>query len=198
MEKDEFLNEIIKIKDTALATVSLDGKPSNRIIDMMYLEDNCLYFLTARGKNLYKELEVNPYVSVTVTKFNKAYSLSGYVEKVDKRYLKILFDHNRFMHGTYPKDTKNVLEVFRIYSWNGEFFDLTKKPIYRQSFTHHSKEIKEIVYQINQSKCISCGKCKIVCPQKCINLSSKLILENNCLRCGACKEVCPNQAVEIR
>lgn len=197
MNTQEFLNKIIEIKDTALATISLDGRPSNRIIDMMYMEDNCLYFLTARGKNLYRELLNKPYVSVTVCKQNKAYSLYGYVEIVDRKYLKVLFDHNRFMYGTYPGETSKVLEVFRIYSWNGEFFDLTKKPIYRQSFQFNSKETKEVKYQIDKTKCVTCGKCMKVCPQKCIDLDSKIIHENNCLRCGACLEICPVKAVNI-
>lgn len=197
MNTQEFLNKIIEIKDTALATISLDGRPSNRIIDMMYMEDNCLYFLTARGKNLYRELLNKPYVSVTVCKQNKAYSLYGYVEIVDRKYLKALFDHNRFMYGAYPGETSKVLEVFRIYSWNGEFFDLTKKPIYRQSFQFNSKETKEVKYQIDKTKCVTCRKCMKVCPQKCINLDSKIIHENNCLRCGACLEICPVKAVNI-
>ena len=196
METDVFLKQIINIKDVALSTISLDGKPANRIIDMMYLENNCLYFLTARGKKLYEELQNIPYVSITVCRYNKAYSLSGYVEKVDRSYLKILFDHNRFMYGTYPGDTKNILEVFRIYSWNGEYFDLTKKPIYRQSFSYNAKKGKNSIYQINKDKCMLCGKCLNVCPQKCIDLKNKEIHEANCLRCGACLEICPYKAVE--
>lgn len=198
MNKNEFLNQIINIKAVALATISLDGKPSNRIIDMMYLEDNCLYFLTARGKNLYKELEVNPYISITACKNNKAYSLYGYVKQVSKSYLKILFDYNLFMYDIYPDETKNALEVFKIYSWTGEFFDLDSKPIERESFIHNSIMQKESIYQIHKDKCNRCRKCITVCPQKCIDLAKMTILENNCLRCGACLEICPNKAVFIK
>lgn len=197
MNLDAFSNDIIKIKDTALATISLDGKPSNRIIDMMYLENNCLFFLTARGKTLYKELMNNPFVSVTVCKNNKAYTVSGYVEQVDKKYLKILFDHNRFMYGTYPGKTSEVLEVFRIYAYKGEFFDLTKKPIYRQSFSYNYETKEKGIYRIIKDKCVSCDKCLSVCPQKCIDISAKEINENNCLRCGACFEICGHKAVAL-
>lgn len=196
MKIEEFLGQIIEIKDVALATLSLDNKPSNRIIDMMYLEDNCLFFLTARGKSLYKELQMNPYVSITTCKNNKAYSLNGNVKMVDKKYLDILFNYNKFMKDLYPGDTKNTLEVFKIYSWNGEFFDLNEKPIYRQSFSYNTEENEKGLYKINKNKCISCGKCFNVCPQKCIDIINKDIHENNCLRCGACMEKCQFDAIE--
>jgi uncharacterized pyridoxamine 5'-phosphate oxidase family protein len=37
------------IKSVTFATIN-DGEPSARIIDVMFVEDDGLYFLTARGK----------------------------------------------------------------------------------------------------------------------------------------------------
>ncbi len=164
---------------------------------MMYLEDNCLFFLTARGKSLYKELLNNPYVSVIVCKNNKTYMVFGYVEQVERKYLKNLFNHNKFMYGTYLGKTSDVLEVFCISSYNGEYFDLTNKLIYRYSFNYNFKEKEKVMYGIDKNKCISCGKSFSVCPQKCINIDLKKISENNCLRCGACFEICPQKAVTM-
>ncbi|MBS1363603.1 MAG: 4Fe-4S binding protein [Bacilli bacterium] len=53
------------------------------------------------------------------------------------------------------------------------------------------------MYGIDKNKCISCGKCFSVCPQKCINIDLKKISENNCLRCGTCFEICPQKAVTM-
>lgn len=50
MDKKQFLDDIIRIHSVSVATIDSDNKPAIRIIDMMYLENDCLYFLTARGK----------------------------------------------------------------------------------------------------------------------------------------------------
>lgn len=65
MNKQEFLNNIIKIHSVSVATIDKEGKPSSRIIDMMYIEDDCLYFLTARGKNFYNEITANNYIALS-------------------------------------------------------------------------------------------------------------------------------------
>ena len=54
MKVNDYLNELRKIKDVAMATVDGDGYPQIRIIDVMAVENNNLYFLTARGKNFIK------------------------------------------------------------------------------------------------------------------------------------------------
>lgn len=55
MTKQDFLENILKIHSVSVATIDKDGRPTSRIIDMMYIQDDCLYFLTARGKMFYKE-----------------------------------------------------------------------------------------------------------------------------------------------
>lgn len=196
MNKEKFLEDIVKIHSVSVATIDSDNKPSIRIIDMMYIEDNQLYFLTARGKNFYKELKNNNYIALSCQKYNKSYVLKGYVEKVNHKYLDILFNHNRYMWGTYPKNTRDILEVFKIYKWSGEYFDVTSKPITRLSFSHNMDVINKGTFFVTD-KCINCGKCLTVCPQKCIEfINNKAnIKAENCLRCGACKEICPVKAI---
>lgn len=195
MNKQEFLNNIIKIHSVSVATIDKEGKPSSRIIDMMYIEDDCLYFLTARGKNFYNEITANNYIALSCQKYNKAYSLKGYVKQVDHKYLDILFNYNRYMWGTYPKETRHILEVFKIYKWSGEYFDVTSKPITRIAFTHNMDKLNTGDYTVTD-KCINCKKCFNVCPQKCISFTNKAnIIKENCLKCGACKEICPVKAV---
>ena len=58
--------EILReIKDVAFATVDRDGKPQIRIIDVMIVENEKLYFCTARGKEFYQQLLDNGQVAVT-------------------------------------------------------------------------------------------------------------------------------------
>lgn len=197
MDKKQFLEDIIRIHSVSVATIDSNGKPTIRIIDMMYLEDDCLYFLTARGKNFYQEITKDNYIALSCQKYNKSYVIKGYVEQVDHKYLDILFNKNKYMWGTYPRNTRDVLEVFKIYKWSGEYFDVTSKPITRLSFSNNMEEIKKGTFFVND-KCISCKKCIVICPQKCIDYSTgKAYIKNkNCLRCGACKEVCPVNAIE--
>ena len=65
------LNILREIKDVAFATVDEKNQPQVRIIDVMLVEDNKLYFCTARGKDFYKQLKNHPYVAITGMKSTK-------------------------------------------------------------------------------------------------------------------------------
>ncbi len=54
-------------------------------------------------------------------------------------------------------------------------------------------EAGEILFNNNPLSAI----CGVVCPQKCIDISSKpvVILQDHCLHCGKCQEVCPKQVI---
>lgn len=75
MNKKEFLENILKIHAVAVSTIDKDGNPTSRIIDMMYIENNCLYFLTARGKNFYNEIINNSYIAFSCQDNRKSYTL---------------------------------------------------------------------------------------------------------------------------
>jgi len=49
------------------------------------------------------------------------------------------------------------------------------------------------------AKCISCGTCVEVCPEKAITLTPEGILTDGdlCTVCGKCAEVCPTKAIEM-
>lgn len=50
--------------------------------------------------------------------------------------------------------------------------------------------------------CISCGICKSVCPQKCIDYTGKnglnlpIIKEDLCIKCGICFQICPGKGFD--
>lgn len=90
------------------------------------------------------------------------------------------------------------LEVFCLYEGESEFFDLSKEPIFRESFSFGNKEILKKGFIISKI-CIACGTCKKVCPQNCISKGNIYnINQENCLHCGLCFEKCPVGAVERR
>lgn len=56
MNAEKCLLILREIKDVAFATVDECGKPQIRIIDIMLVDSEKLYFCTARGKSFYHQL----------------------------------------------------------------------------------------------------------------------------------------------
>jgi pyruvate formate lyase activating enzyme len=56
---------------------------------------------------------------------------------------------------------------------------------------------KEKMY--SRAKCMMCGECAVVCPEKAIQLTKEGIVTNRelCKLCGKCADVCPTKATEI-
>ena len=91
------------------------------------------------------------------------------------------------------------MTVFVIYEGSGEWFDLSKKPIERASFTFGGAEEVQEGYFVTDT-CIGCKLCYSKCPQKCIDISAKpaVIQQKNCLHCGNCYEICLARAIVKR
>lgn len=66
METEEIL-EILqqKIHSTIVATNDEEGLPVTCVIDRMLTDGKSLYFLTARGKSLYRRLMAKPFLALT-------------------------------------------------------------------------------------------------------------------------------------
>ena len=125
-----------------------------------------------------------------------AVSVRGKVRELGSDMLPLLFEKNPYMLKIYPtEESRKALTVFQIYEGSGEWFDLSKKPIERDSFTFGGAEITESGYFVTDD-CIRCGSCLSDCPQSCIELNGKAVIrQENCLHCGNCAEVCPVGAV---
>lgn len=194
-----------RIHTTVLATIGSDGYPHTCAVDMMHSDAEGVYFLTARGKDLYCRLRDNPRVSLTGVKgedtmSSVAISLVGDVEEVGPSYLGILLEANQYMYDIYPtEESRSALTVFRIHRGSGEWFDLSRRPVERANFSFGGFGTREDVYAITDA-CTGCGRCLDVCPQSCIDSTTTpyAIVERNCLRCGYCMEACPSGAVVRR
>lgn len=84
MNAQKCLEILRKIKDVSFATVDEKGLPQVRIIDVMIVEDEKLYFCTARGKDFYKQLLNDHHVAISA--MNEKYQmvrLSGIAEKLE-------------------------------------------------------------------------------------------------------------------
>lgn len=201
-----YLQYIVEqIHTTVVATVDDAGRPVTAAIDMMDYDDQSLYFLTAKGKNFYDRLKKKGYLALTGMKgedtmSSAAVSLGGKVRELGAELLPQLFEKNPYMNEIYPDaDSRTALTVFQIYEGNGEWFDLSKKPIERASFTFGDAKEKQEGYFVTD-RCIGCKLCYSKCPQKCIDIGVKpvIIHQENCLYCGNCYEICPAGAIEKR
>lgn len=197
-----------EIHSTVIATVDSQGLPSARVIDIMLVDDNSLYFITAKGKEFYRQLLEKPYVAVSGmcggegTMSKKAISIRGKVRNLGSEKLPEVFEQNPYMAEIYPtEESREALEVFQVYEGKGEFFDLSVKPIFRVGFSlGRSEENEQTGGYFITDRCRGCHTCYSRCPQKCIDLSAKplVIHQENCLHCGNCMTFCPFGAVEKR
>ena len=187
MESKDYLSYLVReIHTTVVATVDDTGFPVTAAIDMMDAVEGGVYFLTAKGKGFYDRLKKRGVLALTGMKGEDtmhcaALSIRGKVRELGSDLLPRLFEKNSYMNEIYPDAaSRSALTVFVIYEGSGEWFDLSKKPIERVSFT----------FQLCYSKC----------PQKCIDISSKpvAIHQENCLHCGNCYEICPVRAIVKR
>lgn len=106
-----------------------------------------------------------------------------------------MFEENPYMNNVYPGESRYILEPFKVVSGEMEYFDLTQKPILRQSFKINNGSITKKGYCISE-ECIQCRLCAKICPQKCISEATPYnISQKNCLHCGLCYENCPVEAI---
>jgi len=194
-----------EIHSVIMATVDENGLPVTCAIDMMDSDENGLYFLTAKGKGFSDRLKRNGYVALTGMKGNDtlscvAVSVRAKVQEIGSASLQRLFEKNPYMNEIYPTEqSRQALTVFQLYEGSGEWFDLSKKPIERTSFTLGNQEKTMQGYEITD-KCTGCKACKAVCPQNCIDftVAPAVIKQENCLHCGNCLTACPKKAVVRR
>ncbi len=191
------------IHSTVFATVNENGLPQTCVIDLMLTDENGLYFLTAKGKSFYDRLTARPFVALSGMKGSDtlstvAISVRGAVRSIGKERLAEIFEQNPYMAKIYPTEkSRDALEVFQIYKGEGEYFDLSQLPPYRQSFAFGGEEVHLAGYRINAEKCIGCQGCHSVCPQGCVsNTIPRKIDQSHCIHCGNCFRICPVKAVE--
>lgn len=204
MNTEKYFKDIVEeIHSVVFATIDENNHPVTCAIDIMDFDDDSLYFLTAKGKSFYNRLKQNQHIALTGIKGNDtlsrvAVSIQGEAREIGLERLALLFKKNPYMENIYPTvQSKTALTVFQIYKGTGEYFDLSKQPIERHSFSFGNSVLKKHGYFIND-RCTNCKLCYLKCPQKCIDCSMTpvRIQQEHCLHCGNCYEVCPNRAIE--
>ena len=176
-----------------VATVDEHGAPQIRCISAVHYNEDSLYFFTARGKNVAKELLADGRVQILVyTKFKEMIRLSGkalpVAEESQKHCIDTIFAEQPYLANLYPGEKRNIGICFEIKDAAIEYFNLGVNPIFREVYTIGNGNAERKGYHITDN-CIGCGKCTTVCPQNCIDKGASApynIRKNNCLHCGAC------------
>ena len=188
----DFLKILVEeIHSTTIATIDENGRPVTRVIDMMLWDEQGVYFLTAKGKAFYTQLMEQKYISLSSIKDKRSISLRGQIENIGSEKLDEIFEKNTYMQGIYPDDTRQALEVFRLYKATGEFFDISNpKHVTRGGIVIGEAKQSRQGYYVGDA-CIGCQLCYSVCPQKCIDISKKPVVidQSHCLHCGRCAKV---------
>ena len=193
---ETYFKMLREMRDVVFATVAEDGTPRARIIDVMLVEGEKLYFLTAAGKDFYKELMRTGHVAVTGLNSSwETVRVWGRVRKVGQDLLGRIFEDNPSMNNVYPGDSRYILEVFCLEEGEGEYFCLGTEPITRYPFSFGRKTYRRKGYEITDA-CIQCGTCATACPQLAIDEGNPFVIrQENCLHCGLCFRDCPAEAI---
>lgn len=113
MTKMDYLKLLVdEIHSTTVATIGSDGHPQTRIIDMMYYDEEGVYFLTAKGKAFYDQLMEQQYVAISATKDKIAVSLRGKIKNIGKKNLDIMFKKNPYMKKSIREIRKTQSKCF--------------------------------------------------------------------------------------
>ncbi len=199
MTTGDYLKILVEdIHSATVATLAHDGRPKTQIIDMMLWDEKGVYFLTARGKELYTQLMEQMYIAVSATQGKIGISLRGKIKNIGSDRLDEIFAKNTYMQGIYPGDTRRALEVFCLYEAQGEFFDITDPT----HIVHDVIVLGDIKPEVNGyfigDRCTGCGRCLEECPQSCIDTAGipAVIDQHRCICCGLCYDICPVQAIE--
>lgn len=197
----EFLQS--EIHTAVAATTDENNRPRTCAVDIMLADENGIFFLTAKGKDFYRRLKRIEYISFTGMKGSgtlntTAVSVWGKAKDIVREKLDLILEKNPYMLKIYPTEkAREQLNVFCLEKGEGEYFDLSQNPVYRQKFTFGKPE-KSRGYFITDL-CICCDRCAEVCPTHCIEEGfPRKINVNRCLSCGACLKTCPQQAIEFK
>jgi len=117
MTKMDYLKLLVdEIHSTTVATIGSDWHPQTRIIDMMYYDEESVYFLTAKGKAFYDQLMEQQYVAISATKDKIAVILRGKIKNIGEKNLDIMFKkksvYEENLSGRYERRNRGVSTVW--------------------------------------------------------------------------------------
>lgn len=141
LEKVNYILEVNKMSKVSefltenpvqyLATVSLDGKAKCRPFMFSFEKDGKLWFNTGNFKEVYKELQANPYIQICVSSSEYQWiRLSGKAVFVDDKAIKEAALENPIVKENYQTADNPAFEVFYLENPHGVIADFSGNPPY--------------------------------------------------------------------
>ena len=115
-----------------LATVGRDGKAKCRPFMFCFEQDGKLWFCTNNQKEVYLDMQQNPYIELSVS--SPAYAwirLSGKAVFENNRVVKESCMNNPIVKGQYGSAENPVFEVFYLEEPHGAIADFSGNPPFR-------------------------------------------------------------------
>lgn len=113
-----------------LATVGLDGKPKARPFQFMFEKGGKLYFCTNNKKDVYAQLEKNPYIELTVSSPAFAWiRLNGKVIFTDDLEIKkAIIETSDIVKSQYKTAENPIFEAFYLEDAKATIADFSGNP----------------------------------------------------------------------
>jgi uncharacterized pyridoxamine 5'-phosphate oxidase family protein len=113
-----------------LATVGPDGKPRNRPFQFMLEHSGKLWFCTGNQKDIYQQLQANPYVELTVSAADFSWlRLSGKAVFDSSREIRSnIIEASPLVKSIYQSADNPVFEIFRIDQATAVIADFSGNP----------------------------------------------------------------------
>ncbi|MDE6583026.1 MAG: pyridoxamine 5'-phosphate oxidase family protein [Clostridia bacterium] len=111
------------------ATVGLDGKPKVRPFQMMYHENGDMYYCTGAKKDVYAELQSNPYLEISVSTLEKWLRIRGKVHWITSNETKEkCLNASPLVKSIYKSADNPNLKVFYIEDAEAVLADFSGNP----------------------------------------------------------------------
>lgn len=201
------MNEVIKFLQENpvqyLATVGRDGKPSAALSCSPVSWTGNLWFCTNNQKEVYKDMQANPNIEVSVS--SPAYAwirLNGKAVFENNMAAKGMCIQNPIVKGQYGEATNPIFEVFYLKDAHGGHRRLLRQPArgVRSLSTMH-KQLRRYPAELFLFWEGFLCRQKVTCNMKCIDLSAKsvIIQQEHCLHCWELLwDLAPARAIERR
>lgn len=114
-----------------LATVGCDGKAKCRPFMFILEQEGKLWFCTNNQKEVYKDMQENPYVQISVSSSSYAWiRLSGKAIFENNMVIKEACLNNPIVKSQYKTANNPIFEVFYLEDAHGVIADFTGRPPY--------------------------------------------------------------------
>ena len=112
-----------------LATVGRDGKAKCRPFMFCFEKDNRLWFCTNNQKDVYKDMQSNPYIEVSISSPNYAWiRLNGKAVFENNMEVKEECMNNPIVKGQYNSANNPIFEVFYLENAHAVIADFSGNP----------------------------------------------------------------------